>query len=147
MYSFYYMLSHSTDWHLLDVVHNVLNMQRYVTSVAGQRRRRRECCSWLHRIELLRQAQAKDGNSGHYLTGKQPAAIKLSHWVHSTTTRLHYHYIGIRELIRLWRLSQWLVTHGHHLAVTIYLHVAPSPGRHRRQPISLPQWKRFIVTT
>jgi len=23
------------------------------------------CCSWLHRFELLRQAQAKDGNSGH----------------------------------------------------------------------------------
>jgi len=23
------------------------------------------CCSWLHRIELLRQAQARDGNSGH----------------------------------------------------------------------------------
>jgi len=27
-------------------------------------------------------------------------------------------------IIRLWWLSQWLVTHGHHLAVTIYLHVA-----------------------
>jgi len=36
MYSFYYMLSHSIDWHLLDVVHNILNMQRYVTSVADQ---------------------------------------------------------------------------------------------------------------
>ena len=24
----YYMLSHSIDWHLLDVVHNILNMQR-----------------------------------------------------------------------------------------------------------------------
>jgi len=23
------------------------------------------CCSWLHRLELLRQAQAKDGISGH----------------------------------------------------------------------------------
>jgi len=30
------MLSHSIDWHLLDVVHNIVNMQRYVTSVAGQ---------------------------------------------------------------------------------------------------------------
>jgi len=30
------MLSHSIDWHLLDVVHNILNMQRYVRSVAGQ---------------------------------------------------------------------------------------------------------------
>jgi len=30
------MFSHSTDWHLLDVVHNVLNRQRYVTSVVGQ---------------------------------------------------------------------------------------------------------------
>ena len=30
------MLSHSIDWHLLDVVRNILNMQRYVTSVAGQ---------------------------------------------------------------------------------------------------------------
>ena len=35
MYSFYYMLSHSIDWHLLDVVYNILNMQRYATSVAG----------------------------------------------------------------------------------------------------------------
>ena len=33
-------------------------------------------------------------------------------------------------IIRLWWLSQWLVTHGHHLGVTIYLHVAPPPGRH-----------------
>ena len=30
------MLSHSIDWHLLDVVYNILNMQRYATSVAGQ---------------------------------------------------------------------------------------------------------------
>jgi len=36
MYSFYYMPSHSIDWHLLDVVHNILNIQRYVTLVAGQ---------------------------------------------------------------------------------------------------------------
>jgi len=35
MYS-YYMLSHFIDWHLLDVVYNILNMQRYATSVAGQ---------------------------------------------------------------------------------------------------------------
>jgi len=35
-------------------------------------------------------------------------------------------------MIRLWWLSQWLVTHGHHLAVTIYLHVAPSTDRHTR---------------
>ena len=33
-------------------------------------------------------------------------------------------------IIRLWWLSQWLVTHGHHLAVAIYLHVGPSSGRH-----------------
>jgi len=25
----------------------------------------RVCCSGLHRLELLRQVQAKDGNSGH----------------------------------------------------------------------------------
>ena len=30
------MLSHSIDWHLLDVVHDILNTQRYVTSVTGQ---------------------------------------------------------------------------------------------------------------
>ena len=45
------MLSHSIDWHLLDVVHNILNMQRYVTSVAGHGhaasvvRRRREAAN------------------------------------------------------------------------------------------------------
>jgi len=36
MYSFYYMLLHSIDWHLLDVVHIILNMQRYAAPVAGQ---------------------------------------------------------------------------------------------------------------
>ena len=35
---------------------------------------------------------------GIELTGKQPAAIELSRRVHSTDTRLHYHYIGISEL-------------------------------------------------
>jgi len=30
------MLSHSIDWHLLDIVHKILNMQLYVRSVAGQ---------------------------------------------------------------------------------------------------------------
>ena len=30
------MLSHFIDWHLLDVVYNILNMQHYATSVAGQ---------------------------------------------------------------------------------------------------------------
>ena len=46
-------------------------------------------------------------------------------------------------IIRLWWLSQWLVAHGHHLAVTIYLHVAPSSGRHTREPfvaLGLPSW-------
>jgi len=33
-------------------------------------------------------------------------------------------------IIRLWWLSQWLVSHGHHLVVTIYLHVALSTDRH-----------------
>jgi len=59
------------------------------------------CCSWLHRLELVnssRQAQVTDGNSGHQVTGKQPAAIELPRRVHSTTTRLHYYYIGISEL-------------------------------------------------
>jgi len=37
------------------------------------------CCSWLHLHELLRQAQEKDGNSGHKLTGKQLAAIEIHH--------------------------------------------------------------------
>ena len=30
------MLSHAIDWHLLDVVHDILNTQRCVASVAGQ---------------------------------------------------------------------------------------------------------------
>ena len=55
------------------------------------------CCSWLHALEQMRQAQEKDGNSGH-LTGKQPAATEIQHWLDSTTTRLHCHYIGISEL-------------------------------------------------
>jgi len=30
------MLSHSIVWHLFHVVYNILNMQRYATTVAGQ---------------------------------------------------------------------------------------------------------------
>jgi len=41
-------------------------------------------------------------------------------------------------IIRLWWLSQWLVTHVHHLPVVIYLRLAPSPGRHKAQA-----WKLF----
>jgi len=37
-------------------------------------------------------------NRVNTVTGKQPAAIELPRRVHSTTTRLHYHYIGITEL-------------------------------------------------
>jgi len=67
MYSFYCMLLHSTDWHLLDVVYNILNMQHYVTSVAGQTcsymvvRRRREASNisasmkTLHCYDIVRQ--------------------------------------------------------------------------------------------
>jgi len=36
MYYFYYMLSHSIVWHLLHFVYNILNMQRYAFSAAGQ---------------------------------------------------------------------------------------------------------------
>jgi len=35
---------------------------------------------------------------GIKLTGKQPVAKELPHGVHSATTRLHYHYIGISKL-------------------------------------------------
>jgi len=45
-------------------------------------------------------------------------------------------------MIRLW----WLVTHGHHLAVTIYFHVAPSPGRHSGQHVkSVNQYKYLRI--
>jgi len=54
--------------------------------------------TYVLQLPLLMQAQDKDGNLGHELTGKQPAAIELPRRVHSTTTRLHYHYIGISEL-------------------------------------------------
>ena len=46
-------------------------------------------------------------------------------------------------MIRLWWLSQWLVTYGHHLAVTIYLHVVPSTDRHRAVEIIV--FKIFFV--
>jgi len=35
---------------------------------------------------------------GIKLRGKQPAKIELPRRVHSTASRLHYHYIGISEL-------------------------------------------------
>jgi len=55
----------------------------------------------------------------------------------SSLSSLYYYWVRLSlyrdkriTIIRLWWLSQWLVTHGHHLAVKIYLHVAPSSGRH-----------------
>jgi len=39
----------------------------------------KECYRYLHRLEALKQAQEKDGNSGIKLTGKQPDAIEIPH--------------------------------------------------------------------
>jgi len=69
------------------------------------------------------------------LTGKQPVAIEIHHWLHSTDSRLHYDYTaGCTTWITIfrlwWLLSQWRLIHRHHLAVTIYLYVAPSTDRH-----------------
>ena len=73
-------------------------------------------CSWLHRLEPLRQAQEKDGNSGHWVTGEQPASKR-----DPSLTSLYYYEVALSlyrdkwtTIIRLWWLSQWLVTHGHH---------------------------------
>ena len=47
-----------------------------------------------------------------------------------STSSLYYYYVALSlyrdkriTIIRLWWLSQWLVTYRHHLAVTIYLHI------------------------
>jgi len=65
------------------------------------------CYRQLHRVELLRQAQEKDGKGKHKRKvvirgikpmGKQPATIEIPQWVYFTITRLHYHYMGISEL-------------------------------------------------
>jgi len=59
-----------------------------------------------------------------------------SNRAHSTRS-LHWYSVALPlyrdkwiTINRLWWLSQRLVTHEHYLAVIIYLHVAPSPGRH-----------------
>jgi len=41
------------------------------------------CCSHLHRLELLRQAQEKEVNGSIKLTGKQPATIEITRGNHS----------------------------------------------------------------
>jgi len=55
----------------------------------------------------------------------------------SSLSSLCYDYVALSlyrdnriTIIRLWWLSQRLVAYGHHLAVTIYLYVAPSSRRH-----------------
>jgi len=67
---------------------------------------------------------------GIKLTGKQPAAIELPRRVDSTEVALSLYRDKWITIIRLWWLSQRLVTYGHHLTVTIHLYVAPSSGRH-----------------
>jgi len=51
----------------------------FFTAMDRKKISERFCYSCLHRLELLRKAQEKDGNSGHSLTGKQPAAIEIHH--------------------------------------------------------------------
>jgi len=68
------------------------------------------------------------GLSLRSLIGRHLLQWTASPWTTEASTRKRVKRITI---IRLWWLSQWLVTHGHHPAVTIYLHVAPSSGRHR----------------
>jgi len=63
---------------------------------------------------------------GIKLTRKQPAAIEITLLIIGCTIIYRDKWIMI---IRLWWLSQWLVTYGHHLLVTIN-YMAPSPGCH-----------------
>ena len=63
-----------------------------------------------------------------------------------STSSLYYYQVALSlyrdkwtTIIRLWWLWQWLVTYGHHLAVTIYLHVAPSTCRHTILPDIQPE--------
>ena len=62
--------------------------------------------------------------------GKVSVTPKL--WLPRNNRKTYYKWTTI---IHLWWLSQWLVTHRYHLAVTIYLHVAPSTDRLTRQYI------------
>ena len=88
-------------------------------------------CSWLHRLELLRQAQGKDVIRGIKLTGKQPAAIEHPHWVYYYQVAQSLYRDKWITIIRLWWPSQWLVAYAYHLAVTTFLHVSPSTRRHK----------------
>jgi len=60
---------------MINALGSIWNIVR--NSLHASVRQRAPCCSWLHRLELLRQAQEKDGNSGQLLTGKQPVAIEV----------------------------------------------------------------------
>jgi len=75
---------------------------------------------------------------GIELTVKQTATTEIPHCVNSGITSL-YRPTGDKwiTIIHLW----WLFAYGHHLPVTIYLHVAPSPGRH----ITMDQIGKFVV--
>ena len=60
-----------------------------------------------------------------------------------STSSLYYFLVALSlyrdkwtTIIRLWWISQWLVTYGHHLVVTIYLHVAPSTCRHNGKQLA-----------
>jgi len=80
------MVSHSIFWHLLHVVYNILNMQRYATSVAGQtccygdrRRRQAASSSWKHSIvTIVRQFYRTDMASLAWPTRRQATLGKLA---------------------------------------------------------------------
>ena len=84
------------------------------------------CCRYLHRLELLSQAQEKYGK----LTGKQPATIEITRRDYWYQVALLLYKDTLIWIIRLWWPSQWLVTYVRHLPVITYLHVVPSPSRH-----------------
>jgi len=71
--------------------------------------------------------------TGHLI----PVSIATIVTVDHPSSSLYYYWVALSlyrdkriAIIRLWWLSQWLVTHGHHPAVTIYSHVASSSDRH-----------------
>jgi len=71
--------------------------------------------------------------SSHHIQRSIATTVSADH----PSSSLCYYYVALSlyrdkriTKIRLW-LSQWLITHGHHLAVTIYMHVAASTDRHR----------------
>jgi len=101
MYS-YYMLSHSIVWRLLHDVYNILNMQRYATSVTGQ------TCRYSDKVAKGTTIISASMKTFHCYDIDNSVVLMRHHWLdrQAALGKLAMKMCGLQQDFATWKIYQ-----------------------------------------